>query len=90
MKKFRFVLSLSAILIVVAASAFTIIPTAPRTDDPMLHWFDASGNYLGYRQLSTQEADCPGTGAVCANGYAQIDEEEQPVGDITSVTQKQP
>lgn len=91
MKKFRFLLTLLALVCTVAATAFTMSPEKERTDDPMLHWFDPSGNYLGYRSVSTQENDCAGTGAVCANGFLQVDEQGQPVDpeNPDSITEKQ-
>lgn len=91
MKKFRFLFTLLALAGTVAATAFTMSPETKRIDDPMLHWFDPGGNYLGYRSVSTQENDCPGTGAVCAKGFLQIDEQGQPVNpeNPDSITEKQ-
>jgi len=89
MKKIHLFLTALALICTVAATAFSVSPERKSTDDPMLHWFDVSGNYLGYHLQSVQENDCPGTGERCANGYAQINEEEQPVGSIQGFTEKQ-
>lgn len=85
MKRISKFFGLFAVLFAITA-AFAFTPTtSAKTNDPMYHWFDASGNYLGQFTLSSQQGVCPGgETTICERGYTDVTIDENsnviPVG----------
>jgi len=76
----KYLMGIIAIAFAIAGSAFTAPANLNhQTNDPLLHWFAPNGSYLGQRTVSAQEGICNGNEKVCASGYSEITEDEEPV-----------
>ncbi len=81
-------------ILIAASTAFAVQASKPTTAlDPMYHWFDPQGNYLGYFSLSSQQAICNATTTIeCRNGYDEIDFDQEgrevPVGTVQAPLKK--
>lgn len=59
-------------------------------DEPVLFWFDDTGNpMLQGATQAQQQSQCGSPGSInCAHGYASVDEEGEPEGPIIKSTTK--
>lgn len=74
-----------------AASAFSTSSSETKgIKDTQYHWFDSqTGDYLGLRTITAQDALCPGSGAACADAYTGKTAGNQPSGSFVTTVQKQ-
>lgn len=73
----------------IAAFAFTKTDaTKDNNKQADLYWFDATdGHYIGYGNASL--TGCPDAGPLpCARGYSQIDENDEPAGEMQAIVRK--
>jgi hypothetical protein len=70
---------LVALILAIAASAFTAPQQTSSKFDPMYHWFAPNGTYLGFRTQAAQQDLCGDGLNICASGYSEINENETPV-----------
>lgn len=78
----KYVLGIFAVLLAIGFSAFT--PSSSKSNRDSLHWYDLSGNPLGFGEEPSTE--CTQMGVGCAKGFIEIPADPQT--DIPDQTRK--